>query len=420
MRDVSDQRTGVREERRILVLGGGGAAEHMVDWSDRVVRAARRRGLALEVSSPADELARLRDESLALARESDFADAQAAIALARERAARPGAPLLGLTCFRELGVEPAALAAEAVGLAWNSVAAVRTVRHKERCRARLREAGLPQPDCRSFEARADAARFLRSEPGPWVVKPSDSLGSQGVSIVREPAQAESALALAEPFAPPFLVERFVEGPEYSAEGVFVGGEPHVVAFTQKRLAPQPYFVTLGHVMPAELDRDAGERAAAAVRAALAAVGLTHSPFHVEFWVTPGGEIVLGEMHARPGGDWIHLLVDACYGVDLFDVAIADLAGDAAVPAPIADGAVASAVAVPPRSGTLERIDGLDEVRADPRCLHVDVKRRPGDAVTGELRSHFERMALVIARGADRRSAAAAAGELAGRLTAEVS
>lgn len=407
-------------QRRILVLGGGGVVTHVADWSQRVVAAASRHDVALEVAGPPDELVHLRRDGSAALWELDFRDSELAAELAAQRAVADGPPLIAVTSFRELGVEAAAAAARRAGVAWNTPEAVGIVRRKERSRACLSAAGLPQPECRAFEDRDEATRFLASARGVWVVKPSNSLGSLGVSVVRGPEDAAAALDAAAPFAPPFLVEGFVDGEEFSAEGVFLGGDPHVVAVTQKRLAPQPYFVTLGHQIPAQIDAATRERACVSLKAALKAVGLTHSAFHAEFWITRTGEIVLGEMHARPGGEWIHLLVYEAYGIDLLALAIADLVsetGDGVQPS--ARRGAASAVAVPERAGTLQEIRGVQDVQRDPRCLQVDVLKHPGERVGGALTSHYDRMALVVARGPDATAASTAARELADQLKAVV-
>jgi formate-dependent phosphoribosylglycinamide formyltransferase (GAR transformylase) len=143
-------------------------------------------------------------------------------------------------------------------------------------------------------------------------------------------------------------------------------------------------------------------------------------FHVEFWVTRRGEVVIGEVHARPGGDWIHLLVQECYGIDVFDAAIADLIGD---PVELRSsehrGAAATAALVPSEFGRLERLEGVDAVRGDPRCIRLDVKIAPGAEVK-PLESHYQRLALVVARGPDPATATEAAHTLAARLTAVVS
>src|SRR5207244_3629930 len=73
--------------------------------------------------------------------------------------------------------------------------------------------------------------------------------------------AQAYAALPEPDRGRFLVETHQTGAEYSAEGVFVDGVPHVVALTEKRLVGDGSVVELGHVLPARLEARAAARGA---------------------------------------------------------------------------------------------------------------------------------------------------------------
>jgi biotin carboxylase len=402
----------------LLVIGGGGAGSHVADWSLRIRAAAVRHGVRLEIGDrPSELLDSAPSSAVAATWEVDYEDVGACVALARERASALDGALVGVAAFREMAVESAAAAAAAVGVEWNRPDAVRTVRRKQLCRAHLRDAGFTQPECRAFELPAEATAFLRGAgaDGSWIVKPSSAFGSQGVSLVTSPRDVDDAVAGAAAYGLPVLVETFVSGVEFSVEGVFVRREPQVVAVTRKVVTAPPRFVELGHVVPAGLEPETVGRVVDEARRALGSVGLSHSAFHVELWLTPAGEIVLGELHARPGGDWIHALVDACYGVDLLDVAIADLLGRAGPISLTAPTCAAAVVAAEQHvSGVLERVDGVGQARADPRCLAVDVLARPGVQLAA-LSSSFDRVAMVAARGGDAGTALAAAHELAAGL-----
>ena len=404
----------------MLVFGGGGVSTHVTDWSLRVRKAAERHRVRLEIADRPDQLGDLRAADGLTTWEVDYEDVDACVALARERAAERAEPLVGVVAFREKAVESAATAAAAVGVAWNPPEAVRTARRKHLCREFLRGSGFRQPECLAFDAAGDAVRFLTSRPGRWVVKPSRAFGSEGVSLVSTASEAERAVSSALTHGPPVLVEEFVEGEEFSAEGVFVRGTPRVIALTQKGITAPPYFVELEHVVPAPLPPATRERVIEEVERALLAIGLRHSIFHVEFWVTSDGEVVLGEVHARPGGDWIHLLVHASCGVDLFGAAIADLLeGTGDVETEEASGAAAVVAVLSGDEGTVERVEGADEARADERCLLVDVLAKPGAKVNGTITSSFDRMALVAARGPDPAGALASARSLASRIRVTV-
>src|SRR5438270_10947038 len=104
------------------------------------------------------------------------------------------------------------------------------------------------------------------------MKPPAAMGSAGVSLIHDIAELEQALryvdescgALAENFqqhgvmeeslwnaaSGPFLIECFQHGEEFSAEGVFVYGQPHVLTATAKVTFGPPHFGQIGHPLPA--------------------------------------------------------------------------------------------------------------------------------------------------------------------------
>ncbi|WKX74523.1 ATP-grasp domain-containing protein [Streptomyces sp. XD-27] len=338
------------------------------------------------------------DETLAL----DVHDPEACRAWART--VRPSVD--AVLTIRELSVLPTAVIARELGLAGNAPEAVVRIRNKDECRRRLREAGLPQPATALCRSAAEAEDFIRrTPPGPWVVKPRDGLASIGVSRIDEPGRLPDALARFGapppamgdlPLSPYFLVETYVSGDEYSAEGVVVGGVPQVLALTRKTVTDD--FVELGQRVPSGLDEKTSGEAADAVSRALTAVGLTHGIFHAEFWVTRDG-IVLGELHDRGGGDFIHALVEHTRpGLELYGTLIDDLLGrpPAPVPAP-AGSARAEFLLAPP--GTLRAVDGWDELAAHPAVQAAHLQVAPGDVI-GQAKDSYTRSAVFVTRADD--------------------
>ncbi|MEU6374354.1 ATP-grasp domain-containing protein [Streptomyces sp. NPDC046909] len=284
--------------------------------------------------------------------------------------------------------------ARALGVAGNEPEAVRTVRTKDLCRAVLAEAGFVQPAFAVAADREEAARFLAATEGPWIVKPRDGMGSAGVALVRDPGELDAATRGLEL---PFLVEQFVEGPEYSAEGVMVGGKPRILALTAKRTGAG--FVETGHRTPAPLDPATAAAARDAVAGAVTATGLTHGVLHAEFWVTPAGDIVLGEIHARPGGDFIHALVEETHpGFELYGTLLDDLLGRP-VPEPPAASGAAGADFLVLGPGEVTSVTGWDTVTSDPALVAAHLSVRAGDVLT-EVTSSADRHGLLVAKGTD--------------------
>lgn len=378
------------ERDRVLVVGSTTPSPHGQDQLTRLAAQAGSRGLRLVGADTARALEsgvwRMPAEvTLPL----EYGDPEACQEFA---AAQPG--IAAVVTVKEGCVLAVAHLARALGVAGNDPEAVRTVRTKDLCRAVLREAGFPQPACTVARDVDRAADFLAATEGPWIVKPRDGMGSAGVSLVRDRSELDTAVADLER---PFLVEEFVEGAEYSAEGVMVGGKPWILALTAKRTGAG--FVETGHRTPAPLDPATAAAARDAVAGAVTATGLAHGVLHAEFWVTPAGGIVLGEIHARPGGDFIHALVEETHpGFELYGTLLDDLLGRPAPEPPVARGAAgADFLVLGP--GRVTSVTGWNAVTADPALVAAHLTVSEGDVLT-EVASSADRHGVLVATGPD--------------------
>ncbi|MFT2750446.1 ATP-grasp domain-containing protein [Clavibacter sp. Sh2036] len=378
----------------ILALGAGGAGGHVADWSRRLAMEAEARGHRLLVVDRAENLVGAeivrnpRHEVVA----ADFADVSAV------RTALVGRPTPdAVVGFREHSLITTALLAEEAGAPWNGSAQVAACRQKDTTREILRAAGLPQPRVEAFASVEEAVEHLRHAELPRIVKPRDAFGSQGVRLVRAPGEIAEAVLAAAAFSDRILVEEYVLGREVSVEGVMLGGEPRILEVTGKSVTAPPVFVELGHRQPSGLTEQEEDKVRSTAARAVTAVGLTHSLFHVEAWVTADGAVVCGEVHARLGGDWIHALIaHRRPGIELFGMVLDDVLGGpspVSVPAPDPGRAAAVVGVVAPHAGTVTAIHrGAGLVGGT--ILHEDWAVRVGDRVAGP-RDSFGRAGLVV-------------------------
>lgn len=401
--------------KNLLFVGGARPVPISTVMAEQALAQARARGIRTHVVNRPDALAGTPTVSAAADAVSavDFVPPEQTVAWARSRAG-DGERFDAVFALQEMAQVAVAEVAQALGAPGNDPEAVRRIRTKDLCRAALAEAGFAQPAVRLCADAQAAADFLEqslqswqssqssnspqpAKPGPWVVKPRDAMGSIGVSLVREAADLPGALA-ALPNDAPFLVEEFVEGPEFSVEGVFLGGEPRILAVTAKEKAPPPFFVEVGHVLPAEISEadqaDIQER----VTAALSTLGLRTGAFHVELWLTADGP-VLGEVHGRFGGDWIHtMLQHAIPGLEVFGLVFEDMLGLPSTHTSLAPRRGAAVRYLVPPPGQVTAIEGWEEVLAHPAVLHAQLLVRPGDVIK-PLRQSADRAGFVVV-GAD--------------------
>lgn len=397
----------------MLLLGGAGP-RHAAHQFRRIVEEAARLGLGVWLTDRAENLER-HPELVALAERTsvlDFGDPERCAEWALgQRDRRAIACVFG---YREYAVEAVAAVARALSLPGSPPEAVAVVRSKPRCRARLAELGFAQPRFWVCSSADEGRERWAAIGGPCVVKPPASMGSEGVSLVRAAGDWPAAMARLDGRTP-FLVEAFQAGRELSVEGVFLGGEPRVLALTDKTTTGPPHFIELGHATPAAVPAPVRSTVARTVAAALSGLGLRCGAFHVELW-QDGDEVVLGEVHVRPGGDYIHLLVEHTLDVDLFGLVFGDAIGRPAparaAPEPRRGAAVRFLTA---RPGRLTAVRGWNAVTSDPSCVLAELVVRTGDEIA-PLRSSADRPGVVVA-GA--RTAAEAA-ERAERMASLVS
>ncbi|MGH3533318.1 MAG: ATP-grasp domain-containing protein [Pseudonocardiaceae bacterium] len=338
---------------------------------------------------------------------------------------------LGVYGFREQAVQSVAAMSEVLGTAGIGLATARKLQDKAACRQALRECGFRQPPSARCRDRAEALRFMAAhKPGPWVLKPPAAQGSIGISLLNDPGDLDPALThlasscadfahdtgasqdhrtVSTDPAATFLMEGFQTGVEYSAEGVCLDGRPRVLVVTEKSTTGPPHFVEIGHAMPADLGQVRQEAVEGTVCAALTALGLTWGVFHVELWID-GHEVVLGEMHARPGGDHIHTMTQHVTDLELHGTVLDQFLGrvPAARPARPLPGAAIRFLT--PAPGRITRVTGWNEVLADPRVLTGHCDLAIGQVIR-PLTSYLDRTSYVVATGPTRQSAADSAIEL---------
>jgi formate-dependent phosphoribosylglycinamide formyltransferase (GAR transformylase) len=301
--------------------------------------------------------------------------------------------------IRELSVAPVAAIARALGLRGNDPSVVDRIRNKDRCRSWLRERGFVQPTTRLCSSPEEAIDFMaETGDGPWIVKPRDGLASIGVSLVRSPDALESAIGRVDRGGR-FLIETFVSGQEFSAEGVMLDARPRVLALTRKIMGEGPGvvaggFVEIAHRQPASLPAAIANQARTEVARALTVAGVSCGIFHVEFWWT-GSALVLGELHVRGGGDFIHVLVDETRpGLSMFGLLIDDLLSRPTDSIPPPSGAAGATFLTFPPGGTITAIDGWEAVRAHERVVAADLQIRIGNTLAPAAGS-YDRAGVIV-------------------------
>jgi len=156
---------------------------------------------------------------------------------------------------------------------------------------------------------------------PVVVKPIDSSASRGVMKVDSKFELQSAIdyAIQYSFSGQVIIEEFLSGREFSVEVLAQNG-CHIIAITEKRTTGEGdnFFVEEQHIIPADINDREDILIREIVSSAIAAIGMNHSPSHMEVMLTMEGPVVI-EIAARLGGDYITSdLVPLSTGIDMLE------------------------------------------------------------------------------------------------------
>ena len=223
-------------------------------------------------------------------------------------------------CLWEPGMLLAARLRQELGAPGLSVEETVPFRDKESMKQKLDAAGLRTP--RHARARTEAeCRAAAERIGyPLIIKPIAGAGSADTFQLQEPADLDAALRRLK-HVPEVSIEEFIDGEEYTYDTVC--SEGNVLFENVAWYRPNPLVMRLNEwispqaILMRDLDQPEIAIGRELGRKVLRALGFRSGFTHMEWFRTPGGEAVFGEIGARPpGGRLVHGMNYSC-DVDLF-------------------------------------------------------------------------------------------------------
>ncbi|MER5889962.1 ATP-grasp domain-containing protein [Streptomyces sp. NPDC001941] len=336
--------------RTVVLIGAAPMAEGYL-------RAASQLGFLVGLVETPDRIAalRARHDCVVDAEEVDAARAGRDDAWIRptEALVRRLAPD-GVLASSEIHVLAGAMAQERHGLPGPGLDAAAVSRDKGQQRFRFAKAGLAQPLHRRTGRLSDASAWALDRL-PVVVKPLNRAGSDGVELIRTPQDWVRAADRRDAEGT-LLVEEYVEGQEYSWEGLVADGRVRFGSLTRKLTTGAPDFVELAHFSGHERrDPVLGKAADGLGQAVATAIRMRTGIMFVEFR-TRGDDLVIMEVAVRAPGDHCMEAMSLAYGSDVFAQALTLSTGAPyETPRERAPRYTGSAFVVADRAGVLESV-----------------------------------------------------------------
>jgi D-alanine-D-alanine ligase-like ATP-grasp enzyme len=299
----------------------------------------------------------------------------------------------------------AALAAEKLGIPYNSPDSVLACRNKFLARERFRSANMLVPDFQRVALDEGPLAAAERASYPCVLKPLGLSASRGVIRANNPAEFIAAFRRIETLlgAPDILrlneahhkfiqVEDFIPGREFALEGILTTGHLRVLAiFDKPDPLDGPYFEETIYVMPSREKAETQCEIVRATEAAVRALGLVHGPIHAEMRVNRHGVWML-EVAARPIGG---LCARVLPGLE--ELILRHSAGEDVTGIPMPEGAAGVMMIPIPREGVYIAANGVDKARAVSGIEDVIITAKQGQKLI-PLPEGNSYLGFIFARG----------------------
>jgi biotin carboxylase len=206
------------------------------------------------------------------------------------------------------------------GLPGMSTDTVRGFRDKQLMKERVKAAGLRVPRSRRVNTEAEIRAAAEEIGFPLILKPIAGAGSADTHRCTSKAELDAAITAMRGI-PEASCEEYVEGEEFTFDTVCIEGKPayeNVAAYLPKPLEMRtlqwvsPVIITVRDMYQAKL---AG--GVELGRKVLSALNMGSGFTHMEWYLTPKGEAVFGEIGCRPGGAHIVDQMNYTSDIDLF-------------------------------------------------------------------------------------------------------
>lgn len=253
---------------------------------------------------------------------------------------------------------------------------------------RFNQHNVPTSIFDEIASPSELISFATAHGPTVVVKPVDSRGSKGVSLVHDSTGLEPAYAYARDWSPTgrVMVEAFLPGPQLSTESVVLGGIAHTIGISDRNYELlekyAPHIIENGGELPSVLPNPDVESAREAIQMVADAFAITDGVIKGDIVINDGVALVI-EVALRLSGGYF-----CSYSIPL-NTGISTIIPTAKIALGLP---VAESELIPtrqdfvvqryifPEPGRVKSVSGLEAAMALPGVAHAEVWVRAGDQI----------------------------------------
>ncbi len=240
----------------------------------------------------------------------------------------------GIVCYASDPAAPTqAYVSEKLGLSSNPYSSVEILSNKDKFREFLSDNGFCTPKAMGFDSVEEAKKRLPEFRLPVMIKPVDSSGSKGVSVLSDPENlsAQVDLALGYSRSKRFIIEEYVEkyGYQIAGDGFSVNGKLVFRCFANEHfdIGSENKFVPIGESWPYNMPQRVHEKVHTTVQRAFDLLGLRTGAYNFDIRIDKDENVYLMEIGARNGGNLIPQVIKYATGIDMVKYTIKAALGE---------------------------------------------------------------------------------------------
>ena len=269
-----------------------------------------------------------------------------------------------------------------LGLVGPSFQAALFSTNKVMMKKRLLESNIPTANARIVRSLSEARDAVEALGLPVMLKAVASSGSRGIRKIESTPELDEAFRYAEAVSGSqgVLIEEFMEGLEFGAQGLVYDGEISFVYPHNDTITPPPYLTPIGHSYPMELAQDARQLVFHIVADCVKALEIDNSMLNVDMIMTESGPKII-EIGARMGATCLPELTTIFSGIDVVDLAIDMAMGHKITFQEKKDKQPCAGLIIrSPKTGTLQVAEAPQDLIDNPRLVAIRWDKKRGDKV----------------------------------------
>lgn len=231
---------------------------------------------------------------------------------------------------------PAAIVAEKLNLPTNPVESVKILGLKHHWRNFLKDNNFACPQHFQFESNIlieELVKEIEEFSLPLVVKPTDSSGSKGVSIINEIEELNKAISYAKSYSRnnELIIEEYIERsfPSVIGGDIFVwDGKIVLYGLMEclRDLTNSP-LIPIGEKKPLLVSEDEERLIKSELQRVITTLGIRFGELNVEILLDKNRKVHFLELGPRAGGNMIPIQLSDAYGIDLVEANIKAAMGE---------------------------------------------------------------------------------------------